>query len=678
MAREDHAFALRQYLRREWEPALLPAMERAFDDLDVPDRTVHFSRLEITVRVGEKYLEDDLPALIYQEVAGRLRDMLHWGEGTHDNPRPARGSTMPEDRLETLLHYLRTGSLPWAASFAGDHDPAGDLRGTCRLEMKRLVELLHAGAAHAGDMVPFLFRLLQLLSGDDLRAFIIAVLEGDPAVSSAGAARAAEMIAGTGGGARSLHERLHAGAEFLAASLRGVEITDDPHSAAAREVAAPRETRSLPPVSHGDALVSLLSLLGHIIVGDAPLSAGSVPPELPTAWRERFAGVIAGTDSGGDTGATGSKPGAAGRDERLHLAASLLAGCLRDAGGSVSGSARAVQALAFLLDAMAGGELRRFVQRLTENLPLSWKADAVQLVEAVVEGRNILLARDGRLRLASALLIESLRNAAGSAAPDLGVVREVLRAEEGAALAAIGASLPASALLPANRAHGDADAAARTDGSTRTGAETDVPDGSRDNRHNHNESHHDGPGSRRASLHDTVPDDGTPISVHLAGLILLHPFISSFLRNTGVMDARGRELPESALPKAAALLHFLATGHEDVHEFELDLCKLLLGCEIDDPLPVASGLILPEDIEEAESLLASVIEHWSILKGTAVEGFRRSFLQRRGLLRRGDRAWRLQVEPAAFDMLLDQLPWGISIVRLPWMPEPIQVEWERV
>jgi hypothetical protein len=52
-----------------------------------------------------------------------------------------------------------------------------------------------------------------------------------------------------------------------------------------------------------------------------------------------------------------------------------------------------------------------------------------------------------------------------------------------------------------------------------------------------------------------------------------------------------------------------------------------------------------------------------------------SFLQRRGLLRNIGSSWQLQVEPESFDLLLGKLPWGISIVRLPWMTRPIFTDW---
>ena len=42
---------------------------------------------------------------------------------------------------------------------------------------------------------------------------------------------------------------------------------------------------------------------------------------------------------------------------------------------------------------------------------------------------------------------------------------------------------------------------------------------------------------------------------------------------------------------------------------------------------------------------------------------------------RGDRDWLLQVESSGCDVLLDQLPWSISTIRLPWMESLLWVEW---
>ncbi|OYU84394.1 MAG: hypothetical protein CFE45_25930, partial [Burkholderiales bacterium PBB5] len=80
-------------------------------------------------------------------------------------------------------------------------------------------------------------------------------------------------------------------------------------------------------------------------------------------------------------------------------------------------------------------------------------------------------------------------------------------------------------------------------------------------------------------------------------------------------------------------------------------------------------------LDEVAALLAAVRQHWAALSGTGIDGLRLSFLQRRGLLRRTDGAWQLHVQAEPFDVLLELLPWGISLVKLPWMPQPLMVAW---
>lgn len=160
-----------------------------------------------------------------------------------------------------------------------------------------------------------------------------------------------------------------------------------------------------------------------------------------------------------------------------------------------------------------------------------------------------------------------------------------------------------------------------------------------------------------------------------AGLILLHPFLPRLFAATGIAATASDLLPPANLPRAAALLHWLATGHDDVFEFELSLSKVLLGLTPDDPLPVAEGLLSDEDRGEGEALLAAVSDHWSALGRTSAAGLRASFLQRRGMLRDDDLGWRLRMETKSFDMLLGQLPWSISLVKFPWMKKPIFTDW---
>jgi hypothetical protein len=163
--------------------------------------------------------------------------------------------------------------------------------------------------------------------------------------------------------------------------------------------------------------------------------------------------------------------------------------------------------------------------------------------------------------------------------------------------------------------------------------------------------------------------------VNNAGLILLHPFLPRFLNVVGIAAEGARALDTAHLPRAAALLHWLATGRDEVFEFELPLVKVLLGIARDVPLPVACGLLNNDDRTEANALLAAAVEHWPALRHTSVAGLRGTFLQRRGLLRDDGSGWRLQVEAESFDVLLGRLPWSINLVKLPWMTKPIFTDW---
>ncbi|MFA7061676.1 MAG: contractile injection system tape measure protein [Pedobacter sp.] len=166
-----------------------------------------------------------------------------------------------------------------------------------------------------------------------------------------------------------------------------------------------------------------------------------------------------------------------------------------------------------------------------------------------------------------------------------------------------------------------------------------------------------------------------PMLIQQAGLVLLHPYITRFFENCGVKETGVAELRTSNLPRAAALLHFLATGREELYEYELGLIKTVLGLHPEAPLLVCAGLLTPDDIEEAEALLQSVISHWSVLKNTSIHGLRSSFIERPGLLRKEENSWRLNVERKPYDILLDQIPWSIGIIKLPWMQQAIFTEW---
>lgn len=156
-----------------------------------------------------------------------------------------------------------------------------------------------------------------------------------------------------------------------------------------------------------------------------------------------------------------------------------------------------------------------------------------------------------------------------------------------------------------------------------------------------------------------------------AGLLLLHPFLPQLFSNLGWLqgdnfaDATTQEL-------AIHLLHYMAGGAAQEPEFRMVFEKFLCGCP--PSFPIHRQVVLTDHVkEEAMSLLHSVIEHWRALKNTSVAGLQEGFLQRSGKL--DPKGAEVIVERSGIDVLLDQLPWGIGTIKLPWLPQLLHVSW---
>ena len=170
-----------------------------------------------------------------------------------------------------------------------------------------------------------------------------------------------------------------------------------------------------------------------------------------------------------------------------------------------------------------------------------------------------------------------------------------------------------------------------------------------------------------------------------AGLVLFHPYLPVLFDRLGVAAetrARtgGRPVPsivQDHLPRAHAALAALAARPTPEAPDLRPLCaleKTLLGLDPGAPSPSEAALSDAE-IEMIEALLRAVVVNWTKLGQTSPDGLRATFVRRDGLLRRGDAGPVLTVAPGPFDVLLDGLPWPLSLIRLPWMEKPLTVRW---
>jgi hypothetical protein len=159
-----------------------------------------------------------------------------------------------------------------------------------------------------------------------------------------------------------------------------------------------------------------------------------------------------------------------------------------------------------------------------------------------------------------------------------------------------------------------------------------------------------------------------------AGVVILHPFLDSLFQNLGYVE-NGEFWNEAAKERAVCLIHYLATGEEEFPEYELLLPKFLSGWPTDLPVNRFLNLIESEK-KECQSVLLSCIQHWEALKNTSIEGLRDNFLKREGILKKEEFGWSLYIEQKTIDILLDKLPWNLSIIKLKWMDEMITIHWQ--
>jgi hypothetical protein len=158
-----------------------------------------------------------------------------------------------------------------------------------------------------------------------------------------------------------------------------------------------------------------------------------------------------------------------------------------------------------------------------------------------------------------------------------------------------------------------------------------------------------------------------------AGLVILWQYLERFFDHLNLLDERHFTTPE-AEQQGVLLLQLLATGVSELVEYQLPLNKVLCGLDPDALLDIT--VALPDDaVAQCDLLLRAVIDNTPSFGQISLDGLRGSFLLRDGVLRPRDGGWLLQVKRASYDIILEQVPWNLNVIRLPWMRTLIQVEW---
>ena len=175
---------------------------------------------------------------------------------------------------------------------------------------------------------------------------------------------------------------------------------------------------------------------------------------------------------------------------------------------------------------------------------------------------------------------------------------------------------------------------------------------------------------------EIVSDEKQRFFIKNAGLVIFNPMIPTFFRHLGYLNKEDNFKSIRHRIRAVHLLQVL-TGIQSKHyDHLLQLNKIICGLDTGFPIdPVFR--ITKREKEEAAELLESVLDHWSILKGTSIGGFQESFIQRDGVIEKNGHDWIVHVENKSIDILLDDLPWSINLLSFPWNEFVIHVEWKR-
>jgi hypothetical protein len=169
----------------------------------------------------------------------------------------------------------------------------------------------------------------------------------------------------------------------------------------------------------------------------------------------------------------------------------------------------------------------------------------------------------------------------------------------------------------------------------------------------------------------------TVFNINNAGLVLTAPFLHHLFQKLEMLhqDEEGRtRLRDDKVSRAVHVLQYLAYGSTSANEDSLALNRIMCGLPIDKV--VESTIELTEsDRELCNQLLNQMIANWTVVSHMSIPALRETFLQRQGELTISSDGWKLHVQRKTLDVLVDQVPWVISVVSNNWMPHPVFVTW---
>jgi hypothetical protein len=631
------AFGLQQAVSNYYWSEIVPVLERIFDELSTEGVTLRLDRLELDLgMLTEISLRKGMKKELYDLLRAQLQDALSGKDSYHDLPLLRESAA--EQALRQWWYYMEHGRLHWGQGalvaegyrevlkmLSVDHAAIGRLKEAIGSDSRLLMRVC---AQHPDPFLETLTGILVTEKQGGLGALAEAIvemcgilerMETAVAVGRKRRAQRAAVLRDALRGWRDLHP------ELLALTPPGRK------AAIWRWVL--RQAAALPGAFRGGGGVRLLAQWFWEGAASLPGLLTEAGVGLPAAPKEFFDTVPAKGRSStgeGDQGQVSKRgqvqDGPAGKGEERQAEKSKRGGQKEMRRKNISDKSGPVE--------------RGAPRRAGEDEPVRRKAEGhgatgdAQALRSGQPERNTEedgAGPDGRP--------EAVKKPEGGRGAVDGI------AGDGTGRDVAGPDVVQSREPPGDRGPGEA-------GLNMPGGMADLPAG--------------------VLFHEAdVDEEGMYIAN--AGVILLHPFLATCFSRLQWWG-EGRFADEAAREKAVFLLYWLATGSEEAPEYALVLPKILCGFSPETVMP-GKITLTEEEYAEAGELLQMVLFRWDKLKGSSVEGLREGFLQRGGKLFRRNERLILLVEGQAVDVLLDYLPWGLSVVKLPWLQEILYVEW---
>jgi len=705
---EKEAFAWRMLLCDKAQELIFPVIEKAFDEAADSAPVIFIPRIELKVKMdSEGTALKELPEQIYRQLREKLRATPRECELIDSRQPPAKPITTPINRLDNLLHYLHTGTMPWYIINASASGTAIDVSEACRELLPLLLDYLQSNREDEA----FYFRLLSLVDKVELTALISVIANLAPQSLRSAIEHCIMLLFETAGHKVNLHTRLRFAALILYGVTMDLSRTDNlnPKQLLSKIEAqvSPTELRVL-----YDFIFSLPEPASLLFRLNGPNGSNSAKSASDAAAPEdnkklEYLRFQFNSDDSHESASDATRNDPEAITRALSPITNPVPVAPRLPGRSAEGGEAEVVSIN---TATAAGQKTKssHLQSDTVDNCESTSNDSDYDTEAIIREAPPLtdpaqaaarvpgnMGKGGKVNEVSAAVSTADHNHSrvhfgfringdNDNAPsriDPAILPNAMD-DTASQLSLAMARLADKSLERSGVREGMSDATSR--------AFKDILQFQRPSNTPklENDASVIGPGALHGeNPHERyIPDlehtyrralseNMYPLMVSQGGLPLLHPYIPRFFSNTRVIPEGTKGIPSFTFARAAGLLHYLATGRAEIYEYELGLIKVLLGLTPETPLLVCEGVITAEDKRECEALLVSVIKHWGALKNTSADGLRTSFLTRPALMREKDNSWRLKVERRSYDILLDQLPWGVSLVKLPWMKQPLFTEW---